>query len=248
MKSRGSGTFAGSNIASSDQNVALRDHLRIASRDVKRNIQNRWSGNGIGIARGESPTSTSAASYSADERQGLLSGAAEPPFDSPLAQARSHKQQPSMMSVSTSTDNPNINILPEEYPSNVASSSAFYSRNQHGPNVETSMNSSYCSSATANNDAAAPPPSYSSAYAVSSQRPMAQHPISSTVNAHMYVNAYANAQEQHTNPNMDTPSTSQLQRTINRTLLGGNESTMLSEQHQQHPGFFSSGGRETTIC
>ena len=118
MKSRGSGTFAGSNIASSDQNVALRDHLRIASRDVKRNIQNRWSGNGIGIARGESPTS--AASYSADERQGLLSGAAEPPFDSPLAQARTHKQQPSMISVSTSTDNPNINILPEEYPSNLS--------------------------------------------------------------------------------------------------------------------------------
>ena len=245
MKSRGSGTFAGSNIASSDQNVALRDHLRIASRHVKRNIQNRWSGNGIGIARGESPTS--AASYSADERQGLLSGAAEPPFDSPLAQARSHKQQPSMMSVSTSTDNPNINILPEEYPSNVASSSAFYSRNQHGPNVETSMNSSYCSSATANNDAAAPPPSYSSAYAVSSQRPMAQHPISSTVNAHMYVNAYANAQDQHTNPNMDTPSTSQLQRTINRTLLGGNESTLLSDQQPQQ-GFFTSPARETTIC
>ena len=96
MKPGGSGT-----------EVALRDHLRIASRDVKRSIKNRWSGNGIGTITGESPTS--AASFSADEHQGLLSGAAEPPFDSPMPQPRTHQQQPSMVSVATSTDNPNIN-------------------------------------------------------------------------------------------------------------------------------------------
>ena len=84
---------------------------------MKRSIKNRWSGNGIGTVTGESPTS--AGSFSTDEHQGLLSGAAEPPFDSPMIQARYHKQQPSMVSVATSTDNPNINCEPDEYSSNL---------------------------------------------------------------------------------------------------------------------------------
>ena len=246
MKSGGSGTLAGSNIVSTDpqssSNVALRDHLRIASRDVKRSIQNRWSGNGIGTVRGESPTS--AASYSADEHQGLLSGAAEQPFDSPMPQQRAHKQQPSMVSVATSTDNPNINTIVDEFSMGASaaapSSSSFYNANQNNQNFDSSMIANY-SSSTANQTA---PPPYTTSYSTNSQRHIAQ-PHPSTGGSHMYVNTYSNPQAQHS---LDTPSSSQLQRTINRTLLGGNESTMLSEQQQQPPGFFPSSGRETTIC
>ena len=247
MQSGGSSTFTGSNIVSSDQqtssNVALRDHLRLASRDVKRSIQNRWSGNGIGTVAGESPPSTS---FSADEHQGLLSGAAEPPFDSPLLQPRTHKQQPSMISVATSTDNPNINNVSEEYVMNPTPSSSYFNPNQNTPNFDHSMTASYSTSTTINKDGAPPP--YTTAYSTnSSQRPLPQQPNSSTSGApHMYASTYGNSPAQP--HNMDTPSTSQLQRTINRTLLGGNESTMLSEQQQPPPGFFLSTGRETTIC
>ena len=60
MKSGGSGTFTGNIVdQQSSSNVALRDHLRLASRDVKRSIQNRWSGNGIGAVNGESPRESS---------------------------------------------------------------------------------------------------------------------------------------------------------------------------------------------
>ena len=246
MKSGGSGTFTGSNIVSTDpqtsSNVALRDHLRIASRDVKRSIQNRWSGNGIGTVAGESPPSTS---FSADEHQGLISGAAEPPFDSPMLQPRTHKQQPSMISVATSTDNPNINNVLDEYSMNPTSSSSYYNPNQDTQNYDNSMISNYSTSTAAKNDV--DPPPYTTSYSTnSSQKPLAQQPNISTSGAtHMYASTYGNSPAQP--HNMDTPSTSQLQRTINRTLLGGNESTMLSEQ-QPPPGFFLSTGRETTIC
>ena len=149
-----------------------------------------------------------------------------------------------MVSVATSTDNPNINNVMDEYCANPTLSSSHYSQNQ---NYDNSMISNYSTSTAAKNDVAPPPP-YMTTYATSSnQRPLAQHQITSTSGGtHTYPSTYGSspAQPHH----MDTPSTSQLQRTINRTLLGGNESTMLSEQHQQHPGFFSSGGRETTIC
>ena len=228
MKTGGSATTASSNIVSTDQqsstNVALRDHLRIASRDVKRSIKNRWSGNGIGTVTGESPTS--ATSFSADEHQGLLSGAAEQPFDSPMPQARTHKQQPSMVSVATSTDNPNINNAMDEFPSNAPTS--YYTSNQHHQNFDNSIMANY-SSSTAND--AAPPP-YQTTYPTNSQRSVSQ-PHTSNEGSQMYVTTYGTQQAQHI---MDTPSTSQLQRTINRTLLGGNESTMLSE------------ALETTIC
>lgn len=199
---------------------------------MKRSIKNRWSGNGIGTVTGESPTS--AASFSADEHQGLLSCAAEQPFDSPMTQPRTHKQQPSMVSVATSTDNPNINNAMDEFPSNAPTS--YYTSNQHHQNFDNSIMASYSSSAA--NDAAPPP--YQTTY---SQRSASQ-PHTSTGGSQMYVTTYGTQQAQHM---MDTPSTSQLQRTINRTLLGGNESTMLSEQQQQ-PGMFSSTGQETTIC
>merc|ERR1711993_159229 len=97
-------------------------------------------------------------------------------------------------------------------------------------NFDNGMISNY-SSSTANNDVAPPP--YTTSYSTNSQKPIAQ-PHTSTGGSHLsYATAYGNSQAQHP---MDTPSTSQLQRTINRTLLGGNESTMLSEQ-QTPPGF-----------
>ena len=202
---------------------------------MKRSIKNRWSGNGIGTVTGESPTS--AGSFSTDEHQGLLSGAAEPPFDSPMIQARYHKQQPSMVSVATSTDNPNINCEQDEYSSNLPAS--YYTSTQHQQNLGNSMMANYSSSTS--NDAAPPP--YQSSYLPNPQRIISQPHAAAGV-SQVYVTTYGTQQPQHI---MDTPSTSQLQRTINRTLLGGNESTMLSEQQQQ-PGIFSSTGQETTIC
>ena len=240
MKNVGSVTTASSNMSSSiDQqpitNVALRDHLRFASRDVKRSIKNRWSGNDIGTATGESPTS--AASFSAEEHQGLLSGAAEPPFESPMPQQRTHKQQPSMISVATSTDNPNINnptILDELSP-NVPTT--YFNANQHNQNFDSSVISNYSSTA---NDAYPPP--YQTSYHPNAQRSHTQ-PHHSSGGSQMYVTTCGTQPTQNI---MDTPSTSQLQRTINRTLLGGNESTMLSEQQQ--PGIIASSRKETTIC
>ena len=205
---------------------------------MKRNIKNRWSGNGIGTVTGESPTS--ATSFYADEHQGLLSGAAEPPFDSPMPQPRTHKQQPSMVSVATSTDNPNINNAIDEFASNAPTS--YYISNQHPQNFENSIMANY-SSSTAKDSA---PPPYQSTFPTNSQRSVPQ-PHTSTGNPQMYVTTFGAQPPQNI---MDTPSTSQLQRTINRTLLGGNESTMLSEQQQQpqQQGFFSTTGKETTIC
>ena len=240
MKSGGSGTFTGNIVdQQTSSNVALRDHLRLASRDVKRSIQNRWSGNGIGAVSGESPRESS--SFSAEEHQGLLSGACEPPYDSPLAQPKTHKQQPSMVSVATSTDNPNINNVMDDYSTN-QNSSVYYNPNQitNQQNFENTLISNY-SSSTANND----PPPYCTSFSTTIQQ---KHPSiaqpSSSGGTHLYSGSIPHSQAQH---HMDTPSTSQLQRTINRTLLGGNESTMLSDQQPQ-PGFFTSPGRETTIC
>ena len=218
---------------SSSTNVALRDHLRIASRDVKRGIKNRWSGNGIGTATGESPTS--ATSYTTEEHQGLLSCAAEPPFESPMPHPRSNNR---MVSVATSTDNPNINnpAMLDEFPLTVRT--AYYSTNERNQNFDSSVISNYSSTA---NDAS-PPPSYHPSYHPTSQTSHMQPQPASGVSK-MYVTTYGTQQTQNI---MDTPSTSQLQRTINRTLLGGNESTMLSEQQQ--PGIIPSSIKETTIC
>ena len=221
----------------SSSNVALRDHLRLASRDVKRSIQNRWSGNGIGAVTGESQRES--ASYSADEHQGLLSGACDPPYDSPLAQHKTHKQQPSMVSVATSTDNPNINVM-DDFSTN-QNASVYYNPNQisNQQNFDNNIISHY-SSSTAGKDFAPPP--YSTSFPSQMNPPIAQP--SSSGGTHMYSGTTPYSQAQH---HMDTPSTSQLQRTINRTLLGGNESTLLSDQQPQQ-GFFTSPARETTIC
>ena len=240
MKSANSGNTLYQQDQQSSSNVALRDHLRLASRDVKRSIQNRWSGNGIGAVTGESHRESS--SFSADEHQGLLSGACEPPYDSPLAQPRSHKQQPSMVSVATSTDNPNINNVIDDFPT-TQNSSLYYNPNQisHQQNFENNMISNFTSS-TASNDVAPPP--YSTSFSSSSQKHLSIAQPSSSGGAHMYAGSSPYPQAQH---HMDTPSTSQLQRTINRTLLGGNESTLLSDQQPQQ-SFYSSPARETTIC
>ena len=240
MKSANSGNTLYQQDQQSSSNVALRDHLRLASRDVKRSIQNRWSGNGIGAVTGESQRESS--SFSADEHQGLLSGACEPPYDSPLAQPKTHKQQPSMVSVATSTDNPNINNVMDDFPTN-QSTSNYYNPNQisHQQNYENNMISNY-SSSTASNDLAPPP--YSTSFPINSQKQPSIAQPSSSVGAHLYTGSTPYSQAQH---HMDTPSTSQLQRTINRTLLGGNESNLLSDQQPQ-PGYFTSPARETTIC
>ena len=213
MKSGGSLTTGSSNMSSaidqqsSSTNVALRDHLRIASRDVKRGIKNRWSGNGIGTATGESPTS--ATGFTAEEHQGLLSGAAEPPFESPMPHPRTYKQQPRMVSVATSTDNPNINnpAILDGFPQTVRTT--YYSTNERNQNFDNSVISNYSSTA---NDAS-PPPSYHPSYHPTSQTSHTQPQPSSGV-SQMYVTTYGTQQTQNI---MDTPSTSQLQRTINRT-------------------------------
>lgn len=59
--------------------IALRDHLKMASKDVKQSIKNRWSGGG-GLTDGSNDRSGGGL----DEEVGLLHGAAEVPFESPL--------------------------------------------------------------------------------------------------------------------------------------------------------------------
>ena len=122
-------------------------------------------------------------------------------------------------------------------------SSLYYNPNQrsHQQNFENNMISNFTSS-TASNDVAPPP--YSTSFSSSSQKHLSIAQPSSSGGAHMYAGPSPYPQAQH---HMDTPSTSQLQRTINRTLLGGNESTLLSDQQPQQ-SFYTSPARETTIC
>jgi len=81
--------------------IALRDHLKMASKDVKQSIKNRWSGDGTSLGAGGS------GSGAMDEEQGLLHGAQEPPFDSPLPYRAAHSapQQANINSPSTSSTN-----------------------------------------------------------------------------------------------------------------------------------------------